>query len=72
MIGLKVSTVRSVDLPEEDLGGDIAVLAGDLPGGLDGLVIGVSASTRRAGGGGDGGGGPGDTGLCDGNELTLN
>ena len=64
--------VPSVDLPEESLGGDIAVFAGDLPGGLDGLVVGVSASTGRAGGGGDGGGGPGDTGLYNGNELTLN
>ncbi len=60
---MEMSNVRSVDLPEESLRGDIAVLAGDLPGGLDDLVIGVSASTRRAGGGSHSGGGPGDTDL---------
>jgi hypothetical protein len=67
-----VSTVRSVDLPEEGLRGDIAVLAGDLPGGLDDFVTSASSNATGGGGGGDGLGGPGDARLCNRNELTLN
>jgi len=72
VIDPKMSNVRTVNLPEESLRSDIAVLAGDLPGGLDDLVTSASSNATGGGGGGYGLGGPGDAGLCDGNDLTLN
>ena len=49
--------------PEEEFGGDVAVLTGQLPGGLDQGVISTSAISRGGGGGGDSLGHNSSTGL---------